>query len=149
MEDQRPPVDLTDAIKAVRSALLAAVMDAGSEEVQFTLRSVDLDFAVDFRPTAVGRAQVLVLSARADESAQPVLLHRLRVTLHVEDIERRPWRAPARPSPSLPSPPPAAPGRPFSPPRGLGGDRPGDRSLPPRPPGPEPTSGLGGDHDGD
>jgi hypothetical protein len=133
MEDQRPRVGLTDAVQAVQSELLAAIEDAVSEEVRFALGSVELEFAIDFRPAADGRVQVLVLSAGADESAQPVRIHRLRVTL--EPPQRRLWpRAPREPSPSpafpAPLPTPARPARPeppAPPAPGLGGDRPGDR----------------------
>lgn len=141
MEDQRPRVSLTDAVKAVRSELLAAIVDAGSEEVRFSLGSVELEFAIDFRPAADGRVQVLVLSGGADESAQPVRIHRLRVTLDREEIAGQPvrgWRGSEAPQRGLPPPgrmsPPGVrppPGRrPPSerrPPSGLGGDSPGDR----------------------
>jgi hypothetical protein len=128
MEDQRRQVGLTDAVQAVQRELLAAMEDAVKEEVRFALGSVELEFAIDFRPAADGRVQVLVLSAGADESAQPVRIHRLRVTL--EPAQGLPWRrAPLRPS-SPERPWPVEPARPAAPreplPRGLGGDRAGD-----------------------
>jgi hypothetical protein len=137
MEGQQQRVGLTDAVKAVQSELLAAIEDAGSEEVRFALRSVELEFEIDFRPAADGSVQVLVLSAGVDESAQPVRIHRLRVTL--DPPQRRPWsreplgppvRPPADPGyPGIrPSQPPPRPSPPSAPPApGLGGDRPGDR----------------------
>lgn len=142
MEDPRPRVGLTDAVQAVQSELLAAVGDAASEEVRFALGSVELEFAIDFRPATDGRVQVLVLSARADESAQPVRIHRIRVTL--EPPQRRPWpRAPREPSPYPPSPlSPPSPGSPAPRPAG-------PPFSPPRPPGEPSRPGLGSDRPGD
>lgn len=146
MEDQRPRVGLTDAVQAVRRELLAAAVDAGSEEVRFALGSVELEFAIDFRPAADGRVQVLVLQADADESAQPVAIHRLRLTLDLQEIagetvkirrgiqgdpliDRSRDFVPARPWAPPPERREREPREPSREPRGLGGDRPGDRGL--------------------
>jgi class 3 adenylate cyclase len=104
MVDQPTPVSLTDAVQAVRSALVAAVMDEGLEDFQFALGSVELEFAIDVRPAADGNVQILVLSAGADGSTPAGRRHRVRVTLDPVDTS----------------------GRSLKIRRGLGGDRPGD-----------------------
>ena len=106
MVDQPPKVSLTDAVQAIRSALLAAVTDLASEEVQFALGSVELEFAIEFQLAADGKVQVLVLAAGASPGASEAAaqLHRLTVTLDPVDTI----------------------GRPVKIRRGLGDDEPGD-----------------------
>ena len=57
MVDQPPKVSLTDAVQAIRSALLAAVTDLASEEVQFALGSVELEFAIEFQLRLMGKSR--------------------------------------------------------------------------------------------
>ncbi|PYC69052.1 hypothetical protein C7C46_28475 [Streptomyces tateyamensis] len=84
---QEPWAELGETISAIRSELRQAMAAGQDEDVKFRTGPVELEFSVEVKKEASGRAKVLVLpwSAEARGGASSDRVHRIKLTLQPVD----------------------------------------------------------------
>lgn len=78
--------ELSEAIEAVRTGLIAAQQDGDGSPVRFTVKDVTLDLGIELRhaTSAGGGVKAFVVSADARGERARAATHRMTVTLEVE-----------------------------------------------------------------
>ncbi|MFF7359973.1 trypco2 family protein [Streptomyces sp. NPDC008125] len=103
---------LAEAIGAIRDELQRAEIEGRDKPVRFRTGPVELEFTVDVRKDAEGRARVSVLpfglGAEAKAAASRGTTNRIALTLHPVDAEGRDKRI----ADTVPAPADGASGRP-------------------------------------
>jgi hypothetical protein len=82
--------ELSEAIKAVRTGLLAAQQDGSGSPIRFTVRDVTLDLGIELRRSGSvsGGVKAFVVSTDAKGEWAGSRTHRLTVTLEVNGADR-------------------------------------------------------------
>lgn len=81
------PIDLADAVDAVRSQLVEAATRASGQPVQFETGDIEMEFTVELRrdTTGTGRVRAWVVEAGADTAHGATRTHRVAFTLKPRD----------------------------------------------------------------
>lgn len=85
---QQPWAELGETVSAIRAQLQQAMEEGEGNPLRFRTGPVELEFTVEVRKEAEGKAKILVLpwSAEARASVSADAVHRVKLTLQPVDL---------------------------------------------------------------